>query len=86
MHTSRLPFSVARDQRKEALLKVSGLEQDLESEMKKNPDLERNWSTVNDWKEDSRYKYDISELISRDFYAAVTKRKNGVLTWLRKHW
>jgi len=67
----------------EALLKASGLEHELENEMKKNPELERNWSTVKDWKEDSRYKYDIYKLTSRDFYSAVIARKNGVLTWLK---
>jgi HEPN domain-containing protein len=70
----------------ETLLRASGLEQEREIEIKNNPGFEANWSTVKDWKEDSRYKNDIDELTSKDFYSAVTARKNGVLSWLKKYW
>lgn len=70
----------------ENLLGLSGLKTKFEKEMKRNKKLADNWSTVKDWKEDSRYRVDIDKLTSRDFYSAVTARKNGVLTWLKKYW
>jgi hypothetical protein len=70
----------------ETLLRASGLEHELENEIKKNPGFEAKWTTVKDWKEDSRYKNDIDELKSKDFYSAVTAGENGVLSWLKKYW
>lgn len=70
----------------EKLLRVAGLATFLDDEMKNNSQFKINWTIVKDWKEDSRYNYRIDEKIVRDFYSAVTARKNGVLTWLKKYW
>lgn len=70
----------------EKLLGVSGLKVEYQKEIQSNPGLEINWAIVKDWSEQSRYSTDISETMARDFYSAVTARKNGVLTWLRKWW
>jgi hypothetical protein len=70
----------------EKLLGVSGLKVEYQTEIQSNPGLEINWAIVKDWSEQSRYSTDISETMARDFYSAVTARKNGVLTWLRKWW
>jgi len=70
----------------EKLMNVANLQLELEDEMNKNPDLKLNWSIVAGWKVDSRYEYHISEATMKDFYYAVTSRKNGVLKWLKKYW
>ena len=70
----------------EKLLSVSGLKAELQEEIRSNPKLEVNWAIVKDWSVESRYSTDISETAARDFYSAVTARKNGVLSWLKKWW
>lgn len=70
----------------EKLLSVSGLKAELQKEIRNNQDLEVNWAIVKDWSVESRYFPDISETTARDFYSAVTARKNGVLSWLKKWW
>ncbi len=70
----------------EKLLGVSGLKEELHKDARVNPSLERNWATVKDWSEQYRYDISVSKTTARDFYSAVTTRKNGVLTWLKKWW
>ena len=70
----------------ETLLRLSGLEHRLESEIKQNSALDVNWTIVKDWSEDSRYIFDISKVRADNFYSAVTARKHGVLSWLKKCW
>ncbi|GAH77172.1 unnamed protein product, partial [marine sediment metagenome] len=70
----------------ETLLRLSGLEHRLESEIKQNSALDINWTIVKDWSEDSRYIFDISKVRADNFYSAVTARKHGVLSWLKKYW
>lgn len=70
----------------ETLLRLSGLEHRLESEIKQNSALDINWTIVKDWSEDSRYIFDISKVRVDNFYSAVTAGKHGVLSWLKKYW
>jgi HEPN domain-containing protein len=70
----------------EKLLSVSGLKAELQEEIRSDPKLEVNWAIVKDWSVQSRYSTDISETTARDFYSAVTTRKDGVLSWLKKWW
>lgn len=65
------------------LLRVSGLDDELETETKTNKALEVNWNAVRDWTEESRYR--TSGLNGRDLYAAVTGA-DGVLPWLKLRW
>jgi hypothetical protein len=47
--------------------------------------FERHWNVVCDWSEESRYNLSISGEDAVDLYNAITRRRNGVMTWLR-HW
>lgn len=67
----------------ENLLRLAGLEQQLERDMKTNANLASNWGAVKDWGEDSRYKF--SGLRGRELYLAVTE-PNGVLPWIKQRW
>jgi len=70
----------------EALLKLSGLEPDLEKDMRTNRTLQVNWAVVKDWKESSRYSSNISPGDARDLYSACTSRTNGILSWIKAKW
>jgi hypothetical protein len=67
----------------EELLRLAGLEKQLENDMKTNAALARNWGVVKDWDEESRYR--ASGLNGRDLHGAVTER-DGVLPWIRQRW
>ena len=65
------------------LIRVAGLQQQLENDMRTNGALAANWNTVKVWSEQSRYA--ISGLNGSDLYAAITGT-NGVLPWIKNHW
>ncbi len=68
------------------LLSISGLKVEHEKYIQNNKVFELNWTIVKDWSEEIRYDNTVTELDARDFYSAVTARKNGVLTWMKKSW
>ena len=69
----------------EKLIKLAGLLQALEQEIKNDSKFEVNWSVVKDWSEESRYE-DHTGNEALDIYSAITNRKHGVLQWIRQHW
>ncbi len=68
------------------LLSAAELKSALEQEMKNNRNLEANWLIVKDWSEGVRYKVSISEPQARDLFRAITVRREGILTWLKRRW
>jgi hypothetical protein len=44
------------------------------------------WIVIKDWSEQARYEPTISPIGAQSMYSACTKRKDGILPWLRKHW
>jgi hypothetical protein len=68
----------------EKLFRISGLEGEFQKERRVNHDLNANWVLVKDWSEQYRYIHNVSESVAREFYSAVTNRRNGVLSWLKK--
>jgi HEPN domain-containing protein len=67
----------------EELLKLAGLDKQLEIDAKTNPNLGINWGVVKDWNEEKRYK--ASGLNGRDLHAAVSG-PSGVLLWIKQRW
>lgn len=67
------------------LIKVSGLQVDLEVEMRRDRDFEVNWAIYKDWNETSRYVRHEAQA-AKSLYAAVTDSRHGVLRWLKRHW
>jgi len=61
----------------------AGLQAKLEIEIKRNTGFARNWSTVKDWSEESRYKS--AGLNGKDMYNAVVGT-DGVLQWIKQRW
>ena len=68
------------------LLSVSGLKQLHQQESEGDAEFEANWRVVTDWSQHHRYQLGHSAAKARDLYAAITGRKHGILTWLKKQW
>lgn len=67
------------------LVALAGLKADFDEALEADRVFNENWETVCEWTEASRYarftKSDAEEL-----FAAITHKKNGVLTWVRPRW
>jgi len=70
----------------EVLVKLAGLMQDLERDLRANASLQLNWAIVKDWSEESRYLLGITRAQALDLYSACTSRRTGVLPWVRQRW
>jgi len=64
------------------LAKLKGL---LDAELAGNPTLKKNWATVKDWTEASRYEWQPKD-DAEALYTAITDSTNGVLPWIKRHW
>ena len=67
------------------LIRSAGLYKDFET-LKKDSEFNTNWAVVKDWSIDHRYKNTIPQTTAKDLFTAITARKHGVMTWLRKCW
>jgi HEPN domain-containing protein len=69
----------------EDLLGVAGLARQLGNA--ENPDtrLASNWALVKQWSPEARYELH-SETDATALLEAVQNRKDGILSWLKKHW
>lgn len=70
----------------EQLIKVAGLTPQLTAQINANRIFEVNWSLVTDWSEKERYTPIVTKQRAKDLYSAITSRRNGVMTWLRRLW
>lgn len=67
------------------LFKTAGLWVQFENEISSNHFLQVNWTIVKDWSEKGRYEeHTLPE--AQDLLSAITDRREGVLTWIRRHW
>ena len=48
-----------------------------------NAAVEANWATVKDWRIDSRYNPNITQLVAEGFLNVLDQGSDGVLAWLR---
>ncbi len=69
----------------ESLMGLAGLRNALQVAIANNPQLGVSWAVVKDWSVDVRYALNIPDTKSKDLYSAITRRKHGVLVWVRKH-
>ena len=70
----------------EKLLQLSGFRPELERDLQASQALQLNWTIVKDWSEQARYNPNITGAQARDFYSACTRRRTGVLPWIRERW
>jgi HEPN domain-containing protein len=69
----------------EELVKLAGLEDTRKADTDANPALARNWLTVKDWSEGSRYQT-VSHHKAKKLYSAIPDSANGVMPWIRVRW
>src|SRR5580698_11539014 len=67
------------------LLKVAGLEDARTEEAKRDAAFQKNWDTVEQWSERSRYITSDSET-AKQLVEAVGNRRHGVFQWVKRHW
>ncbi len=70
----------------ENLLKLAGLEPDLNSIIKNNKIFEINWTILKDWSVSSRYNVSTSKSDTKDLYSACTSPKHGILNLIKTKW
>jgi HEPN domain-containing protein len=63
----------------------AGLREELSSAIQRCLIFERNWRTVQDWSEESRYVRTPGPA-AWSLYTSIVDRRHGVLRWLRQHW
>ncbi|MFX1736900.1 hypothetical protein PXJ20_11980 [Paraburkholderia sp. A1RI_3L] len=68
------------------LVKVAGLQSQLNAQVSKNPQFATNWAIAKDWAETRRYELTIGRPQARDLYTATTARQHGVLKWIKQFW
>ncbi|MDM8551715.1 HEPN domain-containing protein [Desulfobacterales bacterium HSG2] len=68
------------------LITTARLRDELDDEIRNDPDFQTNWTIVRDWSEQSRYIHETSEAEARSLYSACTARGKGVLSWIRRYW
>jgi HEPN domain-containing protein len=67
------------------LLKVVALEDARTEEAKRDAAFQKNWDTVEQWSERSRYLTTDAETAG-DLIEAVGNLRHGVLRWVKRHW
>jgi len=67
------------------LLGLAGLKAKFDAAMLADPELAAKWDTVKEWTESSRYAR-TTQAKAELLYEAITDRKHGVLSWLKRRW
>jgi hypothetical protein len=67
------------------LLDLAGLKSDFDAAQLAGRRLARNWETVKEWTEESRY-IRTSKAKAEKLYEAIRDKKRGVLSWLKQRW
>ena len=68
------------------LITTAGLRDELNNEIRSDPDFQSCWLVVRNWSEQSRYVHGTSEAEAGSLYSACTARGKGVLSWIRRYW
>ena len=67
------------------LMKLANLEEAWSERIRVDSRFRTSWEIVQSWSEVSRYKkYDLET--AKDFIAAVSNRRYGVMAWIKRHW
>jgi len=70
----------------EKLVKGADLGVALKAKESSDVQFKLNWAVVKNWNEQARYETEIDNKQAGDLYSAITDRKHGVLSWLKKYW
>ena len=67
----------------DTLLRLAGLQDELDKEAKRSRGFATSWDTVHDWNVETRYE--VAVLKGTEIVTAVTSA-DGVLQWLKQRW
>ncbi len=67
------------------LFGLAGLRADFDNAMQADSDLRDNRDIAKEWNESSRYARK-TKADATDLYEAITEKKHGVLSWLKRRW
>jgi HEPN domain-containing protein len=67
------------------LVKIAGLGEKFNQDVKKNKNFDLNWGIAKEWNESSRYERNTKKK-AEELFLAVTEKQNGVLQWIKHHW
>jgi HEPN domain-containing protein len=67
------------------LVKTAELEQILEADKKKDPQLGSYWEIVDDWSPETRY-IRVAQNYAEGLFNAISDKDSGVFTWIKQHW
>ena len=70
------------------LLRLAGLQRKLDLAVAANPNLLQSWSLIANWTAEFRYSPvgSSSQVRAKAILSAVDDRKDGMFTWVKKHW
>jgi HEPN domain-containing protein len=68
------------------LIKLSGLKDELDKEIKNKIDFATYWGCVKDWSETIRYNTNIRRQQALDAFNAISDNRYGILEWLKNFW
>ncbi len=68
------------------LLVLAKLDKEFANEFAKDPQLKRNWNTVTEWEETSRYEGGRLPHEAEALYLAISDATHGVLGCISRHW
>ncbi|SFG03163.1 hypothetical protein SAMN05518865_107209 [Duganella sp. CF458] len=68
------------------LVRLAGLQLELEEEIRSSAAFAENWSVVRKWSEIARYEVNVPAQTARCMYVACAGHLKGVLPWIQKHW
>lgn len=69
----------------ERLLFLARLKDERDAESAADATMTKNWETVKDWNEASRYAR-TTKGDAEDLFEAITNKKHGVLPWIKRRW
>ncbi len=67
------------------LVKIAGLGEKFNQEVKKYKNFDLNWGIAKEWNESSRYERNTKKK-AEELFLVVSDKKNGVLQWIKQHW
>ena len=68
------------------LVRLAGLQFDLEEEIQSSTAFAENWSVVRKWSELARYEVNVPAQTARCMYVACAGHPKGVLPWIQMYW
>lgn len=67
------------------LVKIAGLQAELDIEAAADKAFEQNWGIVKDWSENSRYQKHTRQE-THALYDATADNGHGIFQWIKRHW